>query len=1017
MTLNEELSLLAGEVRPFPDDLYGVFGRTAERHPNRPAVREGGEVTTYRVLRDRSEELAGRLHRRGVRPGTAVAVHLERGADAVAALLAVLRLGASYVPLDVHHPPERSAAALAASGAGVLVADGDAPFAGAEGVDIGRVEEAGPPPQDTLAPGPEDPSYVLFTSGSTGEPKGARIPYRTLSNYVSWLCRTSNVTVGSRSTQFSRVSFDVWFTEVLGTLCTGGELVVVEERRRADVEYLVRFCGEQRIERLFLPFAALRPFAEWAQHKAVRLPALTEINTAGEQPHVTEALERLVRGASPTLRLANQYGPTETHVVTESEFFGDPARWPRIPPAGPAIDNCVIALLGAGGEIVPLGEEGEVCVAGVPVGLGYLRPNGTAPRTGFGPIEALDEPWGYRTGDIGVIEEGRLVLRGRGDDQVKISGHRVEPGEIEVLAGQAAELAEVAAVAVDTPGAPRTMVLFAAAAPGAAVDPVTLRSRLAERLPAAVVPSRVVLTGRLPRTSTGKVDRRRLALDGASGRGHGRPLPSLTGEEARIAARLARVLGVAGADAGDSLLTLGGGSLQAMSLMTELATEFGATPGIDRVLDGATVEQLAADLRAGDWFADAAPELPHPPHMPDAAEEIPASPVQQEIWLADYWLDEPAAYNVAVVLDAEGVLDPGRVRHALERTVARHPALRSVLRRRSDRILVHTLDDRQAPLDIHRVGPQEAAATERAFVDRPFDLGEDLPVRAALLRQEERDRLVLVFHQHAVDVPGVQTVVDDLARWYGDPGAEAPEETIRPDAWLRPADAVTLDHWRRTLSGVTSGHLTWLQREDASPSGQVVRRRLDVPPALLDARHNTSEGTSFARMLGSFAHAAQAAGAPDTFVVGVVTTRRTPGVSPLVGCHLGLLPLLLKPGATVSDTVAGTREALATALAHRQISAGEVTDVLPERARLAVTFGFDDLETREVDLGGVRCVLRHVHANALQFPLAITPWTSPLGHAGIDVAFDEGLYAPGTVDSLLAGWSALLAGPTTAEPR
>ncbi|OQD56261.1 hypothetical protein BM536_008165 [Streptomyces phaeoluteigriseus] len=272
----------------------------------------------------------------------------------------------------------------------------------------------------------------------------------------------------------------------------------------------------------------------------------------------------------------------------------------------------------------------------------------------------MDEPWGYRTGDLGVIEDGRLVLRGRGDDQVKISGHRVEPGEIEVLAGQAAELAEVAAVAVDTPGAPRTMVLFAAPAPGAAVDPVALRARLLERLPAAVVPSRVVLTGRLPRTSTGKVDRRRLALDAASGPGHGRPLPSLTGDEARIAARLARVLGVAGADATDSLLTLGGGSLAGDESDDRTGGGVGATPGIDRVLAGATVEQLAADLRAGGWSAHAAPEVPHPPRVPDAAEEIPASPVQQEIWLADYWLGEPAAYNVAVVLDAQGVLDPGR---------------------------------------------------------------------------------------------------------------------------------------------------------------------------------------------------------------------------------------------------------------------------------------------------------------------------------------------------------------------
>lgn len=264
----------------------------------------------------------------------------------------------------------------------------------------------------------------------------------------------------------------------------------------------------------------------------------------------------------------------------------------------------------------------------------------------------------------------------------------------------------------------------------------------------------------------------------------------------------------------------------------------------------------------------------------------------------------------------------------------------------------------------------------------------------------------------------MQTVVDDLTRWYGDPGAEAPEETTRPDARLRPAEAVTLDHWRRTLSGVAPGHLTWLQREDASPSvraGRTAPARRPGRPAGRAAQHARRD---VLRQDAGFLRARRAGGRGTRRVRRRGRDdRRTPGVSPLVGCHLGLLPLLLRPGTTVSDTVAGTREALATALAHRQISAGEVTDVLPEKARLAVTFGFDDREIREVDLGGVRCVLRHVHPNALQFPLAITPWTSPLGHAGIDGAFDEGLYAPGTVDSLLAGWSALLAGPTTAEPR
>lgn len=311
-------------------------------------------------------------------------------------------------------------------------------------------------------------------------------------------------------------------------------------------------------------------------------------------------------------------------MVTEAILTGDPAGWPRTPTAGVALDNTVVALLDSAGAVVPLGDEGEVSVVGAQVGLGYLGPVSTAPGGGFGPVEALGGRWGYRTGDLGRIEGGELVLRGRIDDQVKISGHRVEPGEIEILADRAASLAEVAAVAVDTPGGTRTMALFVVPAPGATVDPDALRGALARRLPEAVVPGRVVLCDALPRTSTGKIDRRSLAerpADRAVPAVLSAPGPELPADEARIAGRLAGVLGLDRVLAADSLLSLGGSSLQAMTLMTELAAEFGSTPSMDRLLGGATVSELAGQLRAGGWEES---DENRPPH--EAPHSVPAAP-------------------------------------------------------------------------------------------------------------------------------------------------------------------------------------------------------------------------------------------------------------------------------------------------------------------------------------------------------------------------------------------------------
>ncbi|MFE7929467.1 AMP-binding protein [Streptomyces sp. NPDC057456] len=1056
------LSIIAGVVSPVPDDVYAMFRAQAGRHPGRTAVRQGAEARTYRELRATAEELAARLYRRGVRPGTPVAVYTERGVHAVGALLAVLRLGATYVPIDVHHPLERSRAALRAVGATCLLACGDVPFDGVEAVDLLRPEPGEEVPATAPLPAPDDPAYILFTSGSTGVPKGARLPYRALSNLVCWLRRTASVGVGARTVQFSRVSFDVFLTEVLGTLTTGGELLVLDESRRADVEHLLRFCEDRHVQRLHLPFAALRPFAEWAQYKKASLPSLVEICTAGEQPYVTAALERLLSAGARSIRFTNQYGPTETHVVTEAILTGDPAGWPRAPSSGVALDNTVVALLDSAGDVVPLGDEGEVSVVGAPVGLGYLGPVSTEPGAGFGPVEALGGRWGYRTGDLGRIEGRELVLRGRIDDQVKISGHRVEPGEIEILADRAASLAEVAAVAVDTPGGTRTMALFAVPAPGATVDPEALRDALARRLPEAVVPGRIVLCDALPRTSTGKIDRRSLAerpADRLADRLADRtgpavlsaPGPELPADEWRIAGRLAAVLGLDRVLASDSLLSLGGSSLQAMTLMTELAAEFGSTPAIDRLLGGATVSDLAGQLRAGGWeepdemrppheanpsvpLVPLVPPVPAVPSVPSgpsvtagAAGErptplLPASTVQSEIWLAGR-LGDPAAYNVTIALDVAGTLDRARLRHALRRTIARHPALRSLLKRKRDRIFVHHPEDWPTPFECELVGTAETRTgpetSERAFADRPFDVATDLPIRLALLRGPSRDRLVVTFHQHAVDAAGIQTVIDDLAHWYRTPdepreGAtdEAPgAAALGPRPGPGPADAATLAYWRSALAGVAPAHTTWLRREDASPSGRPVHRRLELPYDVLRPHRSAPESgtvTRFARIIGTFAHAAHAVGAPEEFLTGVVTTRRVPGVSPAVGCHLGLLPILLRPAAELSDTVTAVHAAMATALSHRQISLGELVSVLPKGSVLTTTFGLDDAETREIDFGGTRATTRYVHARTLQFPLALTPWTSPLGTAGLDAVFDDGLYQPHTVDALLGEWTRLL---------
>jgi len=589
-----------------PRCVHELFADQAQRTPETTAVRSDSEQITYAQLDARANQLANHLRGLGVGPDAVVAIAAERSIEMVVAVLAVLKAGGAYAPIDPDYPAERVAFMLADSGAAVLLTqphllerlpphearticlDGDRhDLAGAERTD----------PQVALTP--ENLAYVIYTSGSTGQPKGVAMSHGPLANLLAWQLDSLPAPVPARTLQFASLSFDVAFQELFSTWCSGGTLVLIDERTRRDANALLGVLSEFEVERLFLPFVALQSLCEAAEHLQVSLGSLREVITAGEQLKVTAPVERFF-ARHPDCRLFNQYGPSETHVVTSFELTGPAARWPALPPIGRPISRARIYLLDANLQPVPIGVPGELYVGGVSLARGYLgRPALTAERF-------LGDPFGgdgarmYRTGDLARYRaDGNIAFLGRADDQVKIRGFRVELGEVEAMLARHPGVAEaVAMLRDDDPGETR-LVAYVVPREGAPAEDLALLQHLKRLVPDYMIPRDFVVLDALPLTPSGKLNRRGLpAPDGRArtGGGHVSPTTDLERSLAGVWQRLLRVEAV-GVD--DDFFDLGGHSLLAVQVVHAIEEQLGRTCTLLMLFRNRTIRALAAELQAG----------------------------------------------------------------------------------------------------------------------------------------------------------------------------------------------------------------------------------------------------------------------------------------------------------------------------------------------------------------------------------------------------------------------------------
>ncbi|MER7707473.1 amino acid adenylation domain-containing protein [Kitasatospora sp. NPDC097605] len=910
-----------------------LFACQAERTPDAVAVVDGDRTLTYRRLDELAGRLAGRLIGRGVRRGDRVAVLMERSADLVVTLLAVWKAGAAYVPVDATHPARRVAFVVADSGASLVACSAAAAGGVPEGAEsIVVTDEEAPGEASAVPVRPGDLAYVMYTSGSTGVPKGVAVPHRSVAELVGdpgWAVGPGDAVLVHAPHAFDASLFEIWVP------LASGARVVIAEPGAVDARRL-REAVAAGVTKVHLTAGSFRALAEESPES---FTGLHEVLTGGDV--VPAAAVEKVRGAIPRARIRHLYGPTETtlcatwHLLRPGDALG-----PALPIGRPLAGRRA-QVLDASLLPVPPGTVGDLYLSGAGLADGYLdRAALTAERFVADP----SVPGGrmYRTGDLARwTAEGELLFAGRADDQVKIRGFRIEPGEIEAALTARPEVHEAVVVAVDG-----RLIGYAVTD----ADPVVLRERLGAVLPEYMVPAVVIPLDRLPLTGNGKVDRAALPAPVFGGTAGGRE--PATEAERVLGGLFAELFGLDRVGVDDSFFALGGDSISAMRLAARAAGA-GLLVTPSQIFAERTPARLAAAALAVPADDPAGPgagplialsaeeEAELAAAVPGAEEAWPLAPLQEGL-LFQSTLEEEGLdiYQAQWILELDGPLDAARLRAAWEAVFARHAELRvSFVRLASGRTLQAVAGHVVLPWrEVDLTGEGDAGAAVEALARREqeqrFDLAAGPLFRLLLARiGEHRHRLLVVHHHILTDGWSVAVILNEVAEAYA-AGGRLPERIGAASyrdylAWLDRQDKDAAGAaWRAELSGLDGD--ASIARSAAGTGYEY--RVTHVTPELhagltrvardLGLTLNTMVQGAWATVLARLARRTEV-------VFGTTVACRPaelPGVESMPGLMMNTVPVRvsLDGGRTVADLLTGLQRRQAALIPHQHLGLPEI---------------------------------------------------------------------------------------------
>jgi amino acid adenylation domain-containing protein/non-ribosomal peptide synthase protein (TIGR01720 family) len=976
----ERDALLDVNADAVPVRLFGeLFERQVARTPHHTAVVHGAESLTYAELDDRANRLAHLLIAGGAAPDRFVAVVMRRSIDWLVAVWAVLKSGAAYVPIDPDWPGERRALLLADVRPVLVIADDTADVPGGHTV-VDTGQAAGQPgTAPRTAARPDHPAYVVYTSGSTGVPKGVVVTHRGIAALAATHAERCAVTEDSRVLQLVPITFDVSLADLATALPHGAALVLPEHGGPLLGDDLAEEIDRSGATHVLLSAAVLATLPDR------ELPSLRCLVSGGE------ALSgEVVARWSPGRRVVNAYGPTE---VTCTATASAPLSGAGTPGIGTAAADTAVHLLDDWLRPVPVGAVGEIHVGGSGVARGYLGdPARTAARFVADPF---GEPGArlYRTGDLARRRpDGTLEFVGRADDQVKVRGVRIELGEVEsVLHAVPGVAAAAAVVREDRPGDKR-LVGYLVARDGR-LDTAGVRAAVAAAVPAHLVPSAFVVLAALPLNANGKVDRAALpapAEEAAAGRA------PATHAETVLCALFAEVLGRGEVGVEQDFFDLGGHSLLATRLVGRVRAELGRELAVRSVFEAPTPEALARLLADADTGRAPLRRARRPEH-------VPMSFAQRRLWFLDKLTDHGGTYNIPVALRLIGSLDVEAMRAALTDVLARHESLRTVFPDGDDGPVQLVLPACPVELPVTAVTESDVDAEIAAAASAGFDLARELPLRARLFRLAGGDHVLLVVVHHiAGDGWSMRPLMADLAAAYAARRlGTAPAERELPvqyadyTLWQRqvlgseddPTSPISgqLRFWRDTLAGAPEELALPTDRRRpavAGYRGEALSVRAD---STLHAglRKLAKESGCSVFMVAQAAVAALLSrlGAGRDIPLGTVIAGRTDAaLDDLVGFFVNTLVLRtdLSGDPSFRDLLARVRTADLAAYANQDVPFERLVDVLNPVRSLSrhplfqVLLVFQNTASIDLDLAGLAVAAQPLPPSPAKFDLSFT---------------------------------------------
>jgi amino acid adenylation domain-containing protein len=801
---------------PRAASIQELFEQQVEATPVAVALISGKEQVSYRELNEQANRLTHYLLELGVGSEMRVGVCLDRGTDMIVALLAILKAGGTYVPLDPEYPLERLAFMLEESNVGILLTNEELeqalPSSGAHVICLDVDEDqistypAANPPNVSA---PENLAYVMFTSGSTGNPKGIAVTHR---NVVRLVRQNDYARFNSaeRFLQFAPVSFDASTFEIWGSLLNGARLVLFPQKQ-ASLEELGQVVKEQGITVLWLT-AGL--FHQMVESRLEDLKQLRQLLAGGDvlsAPHVSKAAQELAG-----CRLTNGYGPTEGTTFTCC-YDMDSSVSDNVP-IGRPIANTQVYILDAYLQPVPVGVPGELFISGDGVARGYLnQPGLTAEKFIPNPFASAAGARLYRTGDLArYLPGGEIEFLGRSDFQLKIRGFRIELGEIESVLSRFGVIAQTAVVARDNGLGDKQLVAYFVPKNGD-VSTADLKNYLRQHLPDYMTPSVFVQLDQLPLTPNGKVDRKALPAPERTKPADAYTSPRTLGEEL-LSEIWADTLQVERVDINDNFFELGGHSLLATQIVSRISDNFHVSLPLRALFESPTVAGLAERIQTAMISGQ---DLEVPPIVPVSRDHaLPLSFAQENLWLFEQLTPGTPTYNTCRSGRIWGPLDAAAVEAAFNDLLQRHEALRTSYEMfgTTPVQIVHPHEYYELPLiDLTSLpdDEREAAALRLSNEDAqlPIDISKSPVARARLLRLGDEEHVfIMSIHHIAYDLWSGGVLLGEMEQLY-----LAHVEGQPASLQLPPVQCADFGVWQRN----------WLQ-------GEVLERQLSYWKEKLD---------------------------------------------------------------------------------------------------------------------------------------------------------------------------------------